>query len=272
MGDFIARLIRRHLGSEGVVNPRLPGRFETRTPAVTSELSPVVEETDNHASAAFSPSPLTQNDSSPREDYPRFRESVFHVDPKNRFTGEDFQGVPDEFPSGKEPGIRQLAKPFDSDSGSRRLFQNKRTEEERTELSEVAGKEKVSRSFTGHSEKELNADQVTPATVRSETRSGNPEKAIQLPLTGNSDYPQKNGGALGVSPGAAVYPYREERNTRVTRSPEIPAQPVIRITIGQIHVRAVTPLPSPPVQKPKVNAKPMLSLEDYLHQRNKKQL
>ncbi len=272
MGDFIARLIRRHLGSEGVVNPRLPGRFETRTPAVTSELSPVVEETDNHASAAFSPSPLTQNDSSPREDYPRFRESVFHVDPKNRFTGEDFQGVPVGFSSRKEPGIRMLAKPFDSDSGSRRLFQNIRKEEERTELPEVAGKEKVSGSFTGQTEKEVNADRVTPASVRSEAPSGKPEKAIQLPLTGNSDPQQKKGGAFGVPPGGSVNFSREERNTRVTRSPEIPEQPVIRITIGQIHVRAVTPLPSPPVQKPKVNTKPMLSLEDYLHQRNKKQL
>ena len=272
MGDFIARLIRRHLGSEGVVNPRLPGRFETRTPAVTSELSPVVEEREIPASTASSPPPVMQNDSSGQADNPRFRERILPANHEERFSGEDDQGVPDEFPSGKEPAIRQLAKPFDSDSGSRTLFQNIRREEERTELSEVAGKEKVSRSFAGHSEMELNADQVTPATLRSETRSGNPEKAIQLPLTGNTDQPQKKGGAFGVPPGGSVYPFREERNTRVTRSPEIPAPPVIRITIGQIHVRAVTPLPSPPVQKPKVNTKPMLSLEDYLHQRNKKQL
>ncbi len=57
------------------------------------------------------------------------------------------------------------------------------------------------------------------------------------------------------------------RQPYVHLQPDIPAQPVIKVTIGRIDVRAVAP-PTPPPASSKTETKPRLSLEDYLNKRN----
>jgi hypothetical protein len=52
-------------------------------------------------------------------------------------------------------------------------------------------------------------------------------------------------------------------------APEPPAPTTIRVAIGRIEVRAITPPPTPPVPRTaRVQPKPAFSLDDYLKQRN----
>jgi hypothetical protein len=70
----------------------------------------------------------------------------------------------------------------------------------------------------------------------------------------------------------AGYPERgpQEEGLLVT-APEPPA-PTIRVSIGRIEVRAITPPPAPPVQRARsARPGPELSLDDYLKQRNGRQ-
>lgn len=63
---------------------------------------------------------------------------------------------------------------------------------------------------------------------------------------------------------------RQEQAPRETRAfaPEPPA-PTIRVAIGRIEVRAITPPPAPPARRElPVRSGPALSLDDYLKQRN----
>ena len=64
-----------------------------------------------------------------------------------------------------------------------------------------------------------------------------------------------------------------ERGPREPRESSLePPAPTIRVNIGRIEVRANTPPPQPPAQPPRrVRSGPMLSLDEYLNQRNKGQ-
>ena len=88
------------------------------------------------------------------------------------------------------------------------------------------------------------------------------------PLMENSDFaitPRKHGGLLGEPP--AFNNRKINQNFPVNHSDHQTA-PVIKVSIGQINVRAVTP-PQVSAKKPKMVPKPTLSLEDYLKQRTK---
>ena len=78
-----------------------------------------------------------------------------------------------------------------------------------------------------------------------------------------------------VAPGVLRHQLNDElergpRETRVA-APEAPA-PTIRVAIGRIEVRAITPPPAPPTQRTApARPGPALSLDDYLKQRNGEQ-
>ena len=64
------------------------------------------------------------------------------------------------------------------------------------------------------------------------------------------------------------YPERGPRESRVT-APEPPASTTIRVAIGRIEVRAITPSPTLPARRETpARPGPTLSLDDYLKQRN----
>src|SRR5215208_776222 len=77
--------------------------------------------------------------------------------------------------------------------------------------------------------------------------------------------------SIRLRPGGHPERGPQEENLRVS-APESPAPPTIRVSIGRIEVRAITPPPAPPVQ-PARSARPgpELSLDDYLKQRNGRQ-
>ncbi len=77
-----------------------------------------------------------------------------------------------------------------------------------------------------------------------------------------SAYPSMQTGRMGPS---------VTRKRVAQQFSESPATPTIRVTIGRIDVRAVTPTPPPAVSPAPVRAqraRPALSLDDYLKQRN----
>jgi hypothetical protein len=77
--------------------------------------------------------------------------------------------------------------------------------------------------------------------------------------------------SIRLRPGGHPERGPQEEDLRVS-APESPAPPTIRVSIGRIEVRAITPPPAPPVQ-PARSARPgpELSLDDYLKQRNGRQ-
>ena len=80
-----------------------------------------------------------------------------------------------------------------------------------------------------------------------------------------------------VEPGfPSIYPSIHTRQTEITAAgkraaaqlPESHDAPTIKVTIGRIEVRAVTPTPTPPAPVKAQRSQPTLSLDDYLKQRN----
>lgn len=78
--------------------------------------------------------------------------------------------------------------------------------------------------------------------------------------------PVRSQGAFGEPPGSK----RPEIDTAPVFRQDPAADHIIKVSIGQIIVRAVVPSAPVTVQKPKEAHKPVLTLEDYLKQRNKK--
>jgi hypothetical protein len=136
------------------------------------------------------------------------------------------------------------------------------------------------------SQKGEQVPEIRPVEIaRNEPLFKDPTKAGQQSEPGNSSEPvkerffqeseprwkpMKSGGAMGEPPGANGNS-RKDNNLRSNEmAAESAAGPIIKISIKQINVRAVSP-PSPPVlkQKPRPESRPVLSLEDYLKGRSK---
>lgn len=75
-------------------------------------------------------------------------------------------------------------------------------------------------------------------------------------------------GLLGEPPSAKAFQNLKATETSLSNIHNGANKPVIKVSIGQIHVRAVNP-PQVITKKPRVISQPGLSLETYLKQRNK---
>lgn len=78
----------------------------------------------------------------------------------------------------------------------------------------------------------------------------------------------KSYGWLGEPPGAKVFNHLNADEKSLSNEPGTGYTPVIKVSIGQINVRAVTQTPVA-IKKPRIVLKPALSLEDYLKQQGK---
>jgi hypothetical protein len=107
------------------------------------------------------------------------------------------------------------------------------------------------------------------ASRTTENREPDPERPTENPPdaydafehTGTPvrDYPERSERSESVDPGgSSSYSTRENAFSRV--------EPTIRVTIGRIEVRAVSP-PEPPPRRTK-QPTPKMSLDDYLRSRN----
>lgn len=77
------------------------------------------------------------------------------------------------------------------------------------------------------------------------------------------------GGILGEPPGITGFGGQKNIDSRSFENSGAGSNPVIKISIGKIHVRAITQ-PVAAIRKSTPIAKPALTLEDYLKERNKK--
>jgi hypothetical protein len=112
-----------------------------------------------------------------------------------------------------------------------------------------------------------------PASPGPETSLAASESMPEVKAT--SDHPAPPAAAPGVTPRMVRpllddHPDRRPRELRATESE--PSTPTIRVAIGRIEVRAITPPPRPLVQQmAPARPAPTLSLDDYLKQRNGEQ-
>lgn len=79
------------------------------------------------------------------------------------------------------------------------------------------------------------------------------------------EMPARQASVPAIRPAAVATPPPREAGVR-SRS-DAPEPPMIRVTIGRVEVRAVSP-PSRPAPKPVELRRPLLSLDDYLERRN----
>jgi hypothetical protein len=93
------------------------------------------------------------------------------------------------------------------------------------------------------------------------------------PFTSSEEFiylADKSAGTLGEPPGAIGLNNISDHLDFKTNYPDITANPVIRVSIGQINVRAVSHPPAVSPQKSREVSKPLMSLEDYLKQKGKR--
>lgn len=78
----------------------------------------------------------------------------------------------------------------------------------------------------------------------------------------------RRGGPAHKSPGALRVPGFQGQAGELRGPQDLKEEPVIKVTIGRIEVKAIHP-PTPPPEKRREAPKPRLSLEDFLNQRKK---
>lgn len=105
--------------------------------------------------------------------------------------------------------------------------------------------------------------------------NSNIENIIKPVIINQTRSNQKNGLQESIPPESSFHPFKGKlvAQSRIGRNDYSPIdndplqQSVIRVNIGRIEVRAVQP-PTPPPQPQSKQFKPILSLDDYLSQRN----
>jgi hypothetical protein len=116
--------------------------------------------------------------------------------------------------------------------------------------------------FSRETEKKLGlSSDVLP--VSSKEAEPFPQRELKMPV-------ERSAGVFGEPPGAISSQNLKGDQGSVNDHHDNMANPVIKVTIGQINVRAVSPPPPVAVPKPREAQKPLLSLEDYLKQRSKR--
>lgn len=307
MADFITRLTERGLGEAPVVQPLIPSLFApelaSHSPALewdsesaTSsrdldrmQILPVVEtppvrdaervpedtamaQREEHDASAHITSPGT-SDIPPEPHHPAELASTDHrVMP----TRKDQRNLPSVTPGRPQrtPGT-QLEPGHATESGPAR----------RDEAVSTSPRVLAESLPSDSSIAEGASDQALPIGILVEQGRG--ATLPSVPSPGIEASPGTRGSMLGsrVTPdrstpsGAPLVAPRmvhPQIDTHVERGPQEPGvaapeppAPTIRVAIGRIEVRAITPPPTPPTQRTTpTRPDPALSLDDYLKQRN----
>jgi hypothetical protein len=285
MSRFLNNLLSRHLEPNNNIKPRVRGRFEpvnygpgvfsgydNEFSATDPALHPVTDDTVQSVS-------LLQ---------------PFHPD----FSGEQAT-IPEQFlPFGKlneeteavyrepSPLIRPRFSPIE-ENRTKQHGETENTANKRFSFADIQTYSPVLRENTSDEEvqtrvpeehfSQSNSESQTAGFLAKKTfarrkvsfihlDSGADETVKPVLKKYNRDgFESNNGGVQGSLPQSS--PLRQFDSSSVQGLHETSHQPVIRVTIGRIDVRAVVQAASTPV-KSTARAKPKLSLEDYLKQRN----
>ena len=301
MADFIARLAERALEAAPVVQPPIPSMFAPE-PTTSSAGLAWDEETPSEdpdrpllpPTVAPSPKKMPEDTATARSEVqgahltpPLPSGASILADPRRLAESRPLEhGVT----SGQEDQSTAPSTPNNvrrsPDAAGPDLFENKVAleQEDRQSLSSGSPREtSESRPGTSHLVEPDLSERW--GTLVDNGRGTTPSPAASPGTRGTVD---AGGGTMGsetipvrsappaaaplVAPGV-VRPQLNDELDRGPREPRMaepePPAPTIRVAIGRIEVRAITPPPPPPTQRPApAQPGPALSLDDYLKQRN----
>lgn len=233
MSDFLENLISRHTDISAHVKPDLPGPFETERTA------DIDVDSDNGFGRAERRSNFQQQDQTDKitkQSSTKMPSKDLHR-PLNRSVTPSKQ---DNFNPDKLNHINEPARPETFSGWKQR----------NTHIFELKVKSMASPLLSISDSQQLNIE----SNIVKNTNSGRIEQNVVIGLlTKPANIPE----LLALS---------ETRTTERNNTIGTPALPTIKVSIGRIDVRAIIPPAGKPVQ-PEPGPKPLLSLEDYIKQR-----
>lgn len=268
MGNFLSSILSRHVSTVEKVLPRLPGNFEHGHKLPGNEIQDISETAER------------LNPPDPIADFPNTI-GQRNLTPKQPFVGEKpgtfLKETMEELHQDIEPPTQRKHEPQpnslineleskDFNPGFQGLHHSKSSDN--AELS--AGPT----DFETHSEPTVAKDtmpltrlQVIDLFTTQQPSSANEIVQQERVQANPGDYGKpifEIKGTLGDPPGRGnPYDIKGMQGTHDFRTEPKPS-PVIKVNIGQIHVRAITPPPAVTSQKPRQAHKPVLTLEEYL--------
>ncbi|MBE7169316.1 MAG: hypothetical protein INR73_01935 [Williamsia sp.] len=271
MNGFIQHLITRHIAPAANVMPRVRSLFEPETASGMLQANSSFEQDTAHE-----PAPPTWQEKT----YPIIPSITDPVEnrlvPSRPIEEESFPGNPTQAmppsairSSGRiERGMHKEDLPLlpDAEDIQPALSLPRRP------LPPNMPANKTAVNLSGQEEKWTDAS--SPDTGRTDLAEGRSRKNKEGAYF--QDTPSPNAPVKPVLPHPASQTNREWpllQGFRQTASQQLPSSqpPAIKVTIGRIDVRAVIQQPAQPTQR-KPAAKPALSLEEYLKQRNNRTL
>lgn len=247
MSQFVQHLIERHTQPTSPVLPRLRSRFETERPVTLTApdgdlTGPLIDESGTEPPTRPGHPSADRDSKDLRPDIAARQQMTMTTAQPGRMPNDDQIAWPDQPESVAQPTLSPRVLPTET-------LPN-RTE---TQLDTTLDVQPHQTGFLD-----------PPATISPDRAAADSIK----PSVGNA------GTAFDTWPDRPVIKPgfrldRRDGQDRTRRDLLIPdtAPPAIRITIGRIDVRAV-PSASPATAQPRPGPKPLMSLEDYLKQRN----
>ncbi len=302
MSGYLQRLVQRTLGSEAVVQPLIAPRFsspplmlgefeeaqglEGTPPREPDTLPRSRASNEGESSPQLPPASRSVVDLSPVEAVPApsgedRMPSAASDDLRGRESGEPAPHITLPAADPVEALTHLTTAAEEVPEGVSRVQPRHATQPKRDEGDAPTGVS-ASAEMTATSSERQRSEQPIPQPVRRETadfpledtRSQTAARDAREPHAGETDRPRR--GPDPSLPEAA----EAGGDELPTRSPTLPSiaevsfqdkpqpQPVIRVTIGRIEVRATPPPPVPAPQPRAPRPAPALSLQEYLEQRN----
>lgn len=266
MSHFLTSILTRHAGTVEKVLPRLPGSFEPVSSFPNTGLSEFPVATEKQA-----PEISTLNKSGIQHEGP-----VVMDKPGTFLQGEIEQSSPqiqkDLLPpinlNPEPPLFKASNEPqsgvFQPDYQESEAFKPANNPEPGPGLE--GHKTQTNRIISTETKWVSRLQEFEPVTIQPSIEADGKELKENAPII-PTDYRRaivEPKGALGEPPGRMnAYNIPGKQGIADLRA-EPKAEPVIKVSIGQIHVRAVNPPPSVTAKKPQQAHKPVLTLEDYL--------
>jgi len=287
MHHFIHNLISRHARPMGNIMPRLRSRFENREHAQKIDTEGTELTREEHAIPVSKEPPVTDRPVTDlpgdKKDQPAQQPTRAERDEGYEYTAQNVKAAlpgKAEVPI-KENGTHLISGPIEELQGPASYLQ---------EEPAVPGTEKPLSSFAqkqtpnylpvAEPQPDLPLEPADEPTAETKKRASNtPELSESLyddhpvkPVFKNEDARPvvvQQGGILGDPPGMTGFKEQKNNESGSFENTGAQSRPVIKVSIGKIHVRAITQ-PVVATRKETPVAKPSLSLDDYLKERNKK--
>jgi hypothetical protein len=269
VSSFFQRQIDRHVKPEGQIKPRLPGRFEPyriTSPDINNDLHDNVNYDKQQTEDAKPKSYYIERSKPENERFAREKPafSVFSGEPGlNADIGsqnDDAKVSQDKFTPGFSPEKRYFAEERRKDSSHGEIPKPEFTEKNATP---IRIKKPVIKPIP---ENWIEQEHKNEAGKAHSSLTG--KKEVKSAEIDNSESAEKSGNLPQVSLTAQFYKWLEKPVEQIENAkPKVETPHIIRVNIGKIEVRAITE--QTPIPQIKKNGfKPILTLEDYLKQRD----